>query len=103
MTTDVRTILWHNSSTVRDCLSMMIDWVHNYISHADYNRVSAAHHGPFYSVCQAIFYVFAFKHRELLAMPKGEMISYSALFTHLFACPFTRNSKAKSSNIHKDM
>ena len=27
-------------------------------------------HGPFYSACQAIFYIFAFRHQELTATPK---------------------------------
>ncbi|XP_033750919.1 RNA polymerase I-specific transcription initiation factor RRN3-like [Pecten maximus] len=59
-------------STVMACLGLMCDWVHKYLDqvgscvHAD-----VSHHGPFYSVCQTIFYVFVFRSKELLEMKKG--------------------------------
>ena len=61
-------------STVKACLELLVTWVHAYIAttadtvtHAD-----VQHHGPFYSVCQAVFYVFIFRHKEILAKKKGQ-------------------------------
>ncbi len=30
-------------------------------------------HGPFFSLCQAVFYVFVFRHKALLDSPDGEL------------------------------
>jgi len=32
-------------------------------------------HGPFFSLCQAVFYVFAFRHKELLESHRGKCSS----------------------------
>lgn len=63
----------HISSTVKACLDLMVPWIHNYISQAsDSSHTDIKHHGPFYSLCQAVLYIFAFRHKELLQMPRGE-------------------------------
>ena len=59
---------------VKPVIEMLISWIHRYLTHVASSpncHVSVAHHGPFYSTCQAAFYVFAFRHKDLLAMPKG--------------------------------
>ncbi len=38
----------------------------------DHLKPDARQHGPFYSLCQAVFYIFVFKHRPLLEMEGGE-------------------------------
>ena len=64
------------SSITKACLDLMVGWIHRYITHGSISLVAdIARHKPFYSVCQAVFYVFAFKHKELLAMDKGKSSS----------------------------
>ncbi|XP_060063401.1 RNA polymerase I-specific transcription initiation factor RRN3-like [Ylistrum balloti] len=60
-------------STVTACLGLMCDWVHKYLDQVNMDCVHAdvCHHGPFYSVCQTIFYVFVFRSKELFEMKKG--------------------------------
>ena len=54
-------------------LELMVDWGHNYTRTCnDYVMADLTHHGPFYSVCQAVFYVLAFRQRELFENRKGE-------------------------------
>ena len=61
-------------STVKACLDLMSAWTHTYIQKTADTCTTAdiGHHGPFYSVCQALFYIFAFRHKQLLAMPNGK-------------------------------
>ena len=59
-------------SNVKVCIELMVSWIHLYISEASFTKPDITHHGPFYSVCQAVFYVFAFKHTDLLAMSSGK-------------------------------
>ncbi|KAI0230182.1 RNA polymerase I-specific transcription initiation factor RRN3 [Lamellibrachia satsuma] len=63
-----------NISTVRVCLDLMAAWAHRYITEASYTSSSnndMSHHATFYSVCQAIFYVVTFRHKELLSTKQG--------------------------------
>lgn len=55
------------------CLDLMCEWVHLYLDNTSEEIVNADvhHHGPFYSVCQAIFYVFVFRSKEIFEMKKG--------------------------------
>jgi len=53
-------------------LDRITSWAMSYIrsretqaSGMDFMYTDLNHHGPFYSACQAIFYVFAFRHTEL--------------------------------------
>ena len=63
-----------NPSTVKTCMDLMVRWIHSYLDETSQDFVMAdpTHHGPFYSVCQAIFYVFVFRSKEILEMKKGE-------------------------------
>ncbi|XP_031574180.1 RNA polymerase I-specific transcription initiation factor RRN3-like [Actinia tenebrosa] len=60
-------------STVKVCLELLTHWVHCYIDvhDASCSGPDAARHGPFYSVCQALFYMFVFRHRSLLDLEDG--------------------------------
>lgn len=61
-------------STVTACFDVMCGWLHRYIDAQDNNERSypdVSFHGPFFSVCQSLFYVFAFRHKDLLEMPHG--------------------------------
>lgn len=59
--------------TVKNCINLLVSWIHCYIQQtADSDsKADVIHHGPFYSVCQSVFYIFAFRHKELLGMPDG--------------------------------
>ena len=54
----------------------MVQWIHDHKEDAEkFQRISgdfARRHRTFYSVCQAVFYVFVFRHKELMSMDEGE-------------------------------
>ncbi|XP_076309467.1 RNA polymerase I-specific transcription initiation factor RRN3 homolog Tif-IA [Tachypleus tridentatus] len=61
-------------STVTACFDLMCGWIHSYIENLTGSSrviVDTSLHGTFYAVCQAIFYVFAFRHKELIEMKNG--------------------------------
>uniref|UniRef100_UPI00358DDFD9 RNA polymerase I-specific transcription initiation factor RRN3 isoform X2 n=1 Tax=Myxine glutinosa TaxID=7769 RepID=UPI00358DDFD9 len=67
------------SVTVRACLDLMVSWLHRYIDSQDgsvrsYCDVSV--HGPFYAVCQAVCYIFIFRHRDLLDQDMKKGLAY---------------------------
>ena len=54
-------------------LDLLSSWAKRYITQSEDTGSDAdiQRHGSFYSVCQALFYVFAFRHKQLLSLPKG--------------------------------
>ncbi|KAK2166884.1 hypothetical protein LSH36_34g08138 [Paralvinella palmiformis] len=60
-------------STLKAVLDLMVSWVHTYIHQtADLaTEVEIRVHSAFYAVCQAIFYVLAFRHKDLLETKDG--------------------------------
>lgn len=60
-------------STLKAVLDLMVAWVHKYIHHtADLaTKAEIRAHAAFYAVCQAIFYVLAFRHKDLLETKHG--------------------------------
>lgn len=58
-----------NISTVKACLDLMCRWIHGYISNHTSQELNV--HGTFHSVCQTVFYTFAFRSQELLEIDKG--------------------------------
>ncbi|XP_063700799.1 RNA polymerase I-specific transcription initiation factor RRN3 [Culicoides brevitarsis] len=57
---------------LRDFLAQLCDWAHQYIQRSDsVSNNSLKAHTVFYSICQAIFYIIAFRSRELTADKKG--------------------------------
>ncbi|KAG8184417.1 hypothetical protein JTE90_004587 [Oedothorax gibbosus] len=71
-------------STVTACLNLMCNWIHRYIdAHTSQDLNS---HGSFHSVCQTVFYVFAFRNRELLEMKDGYKYLRSLNFDRIVTC-----------------
>lgn len=60
-------------STAKLCLTIMLQWIHQYLETCspDLMRPDIRQHGPFYSLCQAVFYIFVFRHKALLEMEGG--------------------------------
>ncbi|XP_065267686.1 RNA polymerase I-specific transcription initiation factor RRN3 [Emys orbicularis] len=55
--------------TVKACMDLLVNWLHVYIDNQDVGTKAycdVALHGPFYSTCQAVFYVLIFRHKQLL-------------------------------------
>ena len=52
------------------CLEKISGWIHGYIDNSAGSGPSLASHGPFYSACQALFYMFVFRHEELTVSKK---------------------------------
>lgn len=77
----------HNS-TLTTTLKLMADWLHDYLSETDSDTLHAdvTHHGPFYAVCQAVFYVFSFRNQQLLENEKGYKWADSLGFQRLVNC-----------------
>lgn len=65
------------------CVELMMTWCHTYTKTCqDCVMADVVHHGPFYSVCQSIFYVFAFRQKEIFETKAGIHLStYSMYFT----------------------
>uniref|UniRef100_M3YSE9 RRN3 homolog, RNA polymerase I transcription factor n=1 Tax=Mustela putorius furo TaxID=9669 RepID=M3YSE9_MUSPF len=56
--------------TVKSCLDLLLNWLHRYLNNQDSGAKAfcdVALHGPFYSACQAVFYTFVFRHKQLLS------------------------------------
>ncbi|XP_062591236.1 RNA polymerase I-specific transcription initiation factor RRN3-like [Saccostrea cucullata] len=75
-------------STVTACLDLMCEWVHLYLDNTSEEIVNAdvSHHGPFYSVCQAVFYVFVFRNKEIFEMKKGHNWAESLNLQRIVTC-----------------
>ncbi|XP_020632916.1 RNA polymerase I-specific transcription initiation factor RRN3-like isoform X2 [Orbicella faveolata] len=60
-------------STVQTCLDLVAHWIHCYIDMNDAGCLGpdVSRYGPFYSVCQALFYMFIFRHKQLLDLEEG--------------------------------
>ncbi|XP_078097007.1 RNA polymerase I-specific transcription initiation factor RRN3 [Mustelus asterias] len=65
--------------TVKACLDLLVPWIHHYIDSQDAGTKSycdVALHGSFYSACQAVFYIFIFRHKQLLSGNLRKGLSY---------------------------
>ncbi|XP_078200800.1 RNA polymerase I-specific transcription initiation factor RRN3 [Callithrix jacchus] len=65
--------------TVKSCLDLMVNWLHIYLHNQDSGTKAfcdVALHGPFYSACQAVFYTFVFRHKQLLSGNLKEGLQY---------------------------
>ena len=73
---------------VKTSLGVMVAWLHRYISQAHSTSMQAdvQHHGCFFSVCQAVFYLFAFRHKQLLQMPQGNEFFLSLKLQSIVTC-----------------
>ncbi|XP_006872017.1 PREDICTED: RNA polymerase I-specific transcription initiation factor RRN3 [Chrysochloris asiatica] len=65
--------------TVKSCLDLLVNWLHLYLHNQDSGTKAfcdVALHGPFYSACQAVFYTFVFRHKQLLSGNLKEGLRY---------------------------
>nr|BAT46604.1 RRN3 RNA polymerase I transcription factor homolog [Tokudaia muenninki]BAT46632.1 RRN3 RNA polymerase I transcription factor homolog [Tokudaia muenninki]BBG62311.1 RRN3 RNA polymerase I transcription factor homolog [Tokudaia muenninki] len=65
--------------TVKSCLDLLVNWLHMYLDNQDSGTKAfcdVALHGPFYSTCQAVFYTFVFRHKQLLRGNLKEGLRY---------------------------
>ncbi|XP_039334118.1 RNA polymerase I-specific transcription initiation factor RRN3 [Saimiri boliviensis] len=65
--------------TVKSCLDLLVNWLHIYLHNQDSGTKAfcdVALHGPFYSACQAVFYTFVFRHKQLLSGNLKEGLQY---------------------------
>ncbi|XP_037670120.1 RNA polymerase I-specific transcription initiation factor RRN3 [Choloepus didactylus] len=65
--------------TVKSCLDLLVNWLHIYLNNQDSGSKAfcdVALHGPFYSVCQAVFYTFVFRHKQFLSGNLREGLRY---------------------------
>ncbi|XP_004705814.1 RNA polymerase I-specific transcription initiation factor RRN3 [Echinops telfairi] len=65
--------------TVKSCLDLLVNWLHIYLNNQDSGTKAfcdVALHGPFYSACQAVFYTFVFRHKQLLSGNLKEGLLY---------------------------
>ncbi|XP_007529594.2 RNA polymerase I-specific transcription initiation factor RRN3 [Erinaceus europaeus] len=65
--------------TVKSCLDLLVNWLHIYLNNQDSGTklfCDVALHGPFYAACQAVFYTFVFRHKQLLSGNLKEGLRY---------------------------
>ncbi|XP_075798194.1 RNA polymerase I-specific transcription initiation factor RRN3 isoform X2 [Microtus pennsylvanicus] len=65
--------------TVKSCLDLLVNWLHMYLNNQDSGTKAfcdVALHGPFYSACQAVFYTFVFRYKQLLSGNLKEGLRY---------------------------
>lgn len=61
-----------NREVVVDQIKRLCEWTHRYIDLQDENsRADKNKHGPFYSACQALFYIFLYHYKSLLESSDG--------------------------------
>lgn len=76
-------------SMLKGTLQQMTDWIHSYISTQDGLECVNSDvrvHTVFYSVCQALFYVIAFRHKELVANKKSIVFLENLNLTKIITC-----------------
>ncbi|XP_065898561.1 RNA polymerase I-specific transcription initiation factor RRN3-like isoform X2 [Dysidea avara] len=75
--------------TVKHSLSTLTTWMHDYIGSCSSGKLKAEYclHAPFYSACQAAFYMFIFRHQELLQFEGGLEFLLRQNFERIVMCP----------------
>ncbi|XP_070581187.1 RNA polymerase I-specific transcription initiation factor RRN3-like [Ptychodera flava] len=75
--------------TVKATFDVLFAWIHKYIDGQDGSSRSYPDvnlHGAFYSVCQAVFYVFVFRHQQLLDSAEGLSYARSLNLDRIVMC-----------------
>jgi hypothetical protein len=51
----------------------MVDWLHVYVSTTETNSGNSNpnRHLPFYAICQAVLYIFIYRHHEIARLADG--------------------------------
>lgn len=47
------------------------------LSNDNHARPDVAKHGPFYALCQAVFYIIVFRHSQIMESGKGVILRYT--------------------------
>lgn len=70
-------------------IETMMCWIHSYLDTLSPGNIRADPrvHAPFYSLCQAVFYVFAFRSKALLESADGFDFLRKLNFERLITCP----------------
>lgn len=59
-------------ATAKLCITIVMQWIHLYLDNSSGNlKPDIKQHGPFYSLCQAAFYIFTFRSKSLIEMEGG--------------------------------
>lgn len=78
------------TSSMIMCLDEFCNWIHYYIDLViipkDKKPNLFTSHGSFYYLCQAVFYVFVFRHREIFESAKGFNRVSTWNFQHIVTC-----------------
>ncbi|XP_035824154.1 RNA polymerase I-specific transcription initiation factor RRN3 [Aplysia californica] len=72
-------------STCRGIMELMARWLHSYLDQSSdqQHKADLAHHGPFYSVCQSLFYCFCFMHNDIMQLKDGHKWAVSLNFQRI--------------------
>ncbi|UJR08837.1 hypothetical protein I4U23_013091 [Adineta vaga] len=57
--------------SVLTIIQSMVDWLHTYISTTEVNSINSNRHLPFYTICQAVLYIFIYRHEEIARLSDG--------------------------------
>lgn len=74
---------------LKGTLQQMAEWIHSYIANQDGNEYINGDirvHSVFYSVCQGLFYVIAFRQNDLVSTRKSMLYNskFVVFFTEVF-------------------
>ncbi|CAM4783157.1 unnamed protein product [Rotaria magnacalcarata] len=58
-----------STRSVLTITQLMVDWLHSYVSTTETNSSNPNRHLPFYAICQAILYIFIYRHHEIARLP----------------------------------
>ncbi len=64
----------------------MVDWLHAYVSTTETNSSNSNpnRHLPFYAICQAVLYIFIYRHQEIARLSDGKIKLYFLIFESFY-------------------
>jgi len=65
---------------------LMVDWLHAYVSTIEPNSGNSnpIRHLPFYAICQAVLYIFIYRHHEIARLADGKKKMSSSVLKYSF-------------------
>lgn len=62
-----------NIRSVLTITQLMAEWLHSYVgtSESSSGNANPSRHLPFYAICQAVLYIFIYRHQEIARLPDG--------------------------------
>ncbi|XP_046855121.1 RNA polymerase I-specific transcription initiation factor RRN3-like [Xenia sp. Carnegie-2017] len=75
-------------SMIKKCLNLLVSWIHRYIDNINCELAypDVDKHGPFYSLCQAVFYIYVYRHSCLLQEKDGMGFARRLNFERIVTC-----------------